>query len=204
MHCSKSHRAVFSEVVSMVLLFVLLCCATPAPAQETPPPLDDTPSAVASAAEKHHALEVSPMSPFMRIYVLQYMYQFAPDNELILGLSYMNIKFDCGETHAPGVVVGLRHYLWKGLHAEYQLWPAYDWFYEKNEDKYYNGFELWNEGRIGYRFAIRLSDKVDLYITPQWALGFGVYGGNKPETFKEEVRDEPYFGAPLVFIGLGF
>ncbi|NLH47874.1 MAG: hypothetical protein GX444_04635 [Myxococcales bacterium] len=187
------------------LLFVSLFLAVvPAVAQTTPAENGTDPAPNPPAAERKHAIEASPMSPLMRIYVVQYSYQFAPQNDLMLGLSYMNIQFDDGATHAPGVIVGLRHYLWKGLHAEYQLWPAYDWYYEKHEKKYYSGFELWNEGRIGYRFDIKLSEKISLYITPQWALGFGVYGGNKPESFKKEVRDEPYFGAPLVFTGLGF
>lgn len=95
----------------------------------------------------HHELSASPLSPLLNIYVLQYSYRFAPMTEVMAGASYMNIQFDFGETRAPGIIIGLRHYLWRGLHFEYQLWPAYDWFYEKHEDKTYEGFELWNEAR---------------------------------------------------------
>lgn len=201
-----SVRTIFRHLgcAMTLLLLILNTGRSLALAQTLPPEADSTLDSTTVAVEKKHAIEASPMSPFMRIYVIQYSYQFAPQNDLMLGLSYMNIQFDDGETHAPGLIVGLRHYLWKGLHVEYQLWPAYDWYYEKHEDKYYAGFELWNEGRIGYRFDIKLTPQTSLYLTPQWALGFGVYGGNKPESFKEEVRDNPYFGAPLLFAGIGF
>jgi hypothetical protein len=154
--------------------------------------------------QHHHELSASPLSPLLNIYVLQYSYRFAPRTEVMAGASYMNIQFDFGETRAPGIIVGLRHYLWRGLHFEYQLWPAYDWFYEKYEDETYEGFELWNEARLGYRFDIPLSDALALTVTPQWAVGFGLYMGEKPERFKDKVRLNPFFGFPLLFVGLAW
>ena len=194
-----------STRISMIGLIALFLCLTFSStfAQTTPEPSGESLLNPLPAVKKH-AIEVSPMSPFMHIYVVQYSYQFSPENELMLGLSYMNIPYDDGATHSPGVIVGLRHYLWRGLHAEYQLWPAIDWFYEKHEKKYYTGFDLWNEARIGYRFDIKLSQDVSLYLTPQWAVGFGIYGTNKPDGFKEQVHENPFFGFPLVFVGIGF
>ena len=78
-------------------------------------------------------------------------------NELLLGLAYANIKYDRGRSHAPTGIVGYRRYLWKKAHVEYQLWSSYNWYYESDERRYYEGAELWNEFRPGYTFDFRMA-----------------------------------------------
>jgi hypothetical protein len=93
------------RALCLVFLFAALAvvfAASPAWAEDAPP---------AAETDKPHAIEISPISPFINIYAVQYFYRFAPQNELIAGASYMNIHYEAGETHAPGVIVGLRHYL---------------------------------------------------------------------------------------------
>lgn len=150
-----------------------------------------------------HTLETSPMSPVFRIYGVQYAYQTTLKDELLLGLVYANIKYDKGQSHAPTLILGYRRYLWRELHAEYQIWPAYNNYYERIEKKHYGGFELWNELRIGYRIHFTLWD-IPFVLTPQILGGFGLYQGNKPESFKKQVKDEPLFIYPNLFVGVRF
>lgn len=151
--------------------------------------------------EPRHSIEVSPISPFIRIYAVHYGYMLTPRDELVVGPAYMNIRYDFGHTNAAALILGYRRYLWKNLHLEYQLWPIYDWFWEAGEEKVYPSFDLWNEARLGYRFDFHLGE-VQLYVTPQWAFGFGLYAQNKPASFEAARRENPIFTAPLLFLGV--
>lgn len=162
------------------------------------------PADLDSARTHGNTIEFSPLSPFIHIYALQYSYRFARDDEVIAGLSYMNIRYDFGSTHAPAFIVGYRRFLWKNLHLEYQVWPAYDSFYEKNEGKYYKSFDIWNELRLGYQFEVDVSG-VPGFISVQWPFGFGLYASNKPQSFKDHEKENRFFYfPPLLFVGIRF
>lgn len=150
-----------------------------------------------------HSIEISPMSPVFKIWAVQFSYRLSPKNEGILGLAYANIKYDEGRSHAPTLLIGYRHFFWKGLHLEYQLWPAYNAYFENNEVAYYKGFELWNEFRTGYLIDFMIGD-TPVFINPQLLFGFGLYAGNKPESFKKQVENEFLFVYPNVFVGIRF
>jgi hypothetical protein len=90
-----------------------------------------------------------------------------------------------------------------GFAAAQELWPSYNWFYETNERRYYNGAELWNEFRPGYTFDFRVGD-TPAFVNVQYLIGFGLYGGNKPQNFKDKASEEPVFTAPMVFVGWRF
>lgn len=159
--------------------------------------------------EYRHALETSPISPILQaadkgIWGIHYCYHLTPKDELITGLAYMNIHFDFGHTNSPALIFGYRRYLWKKWHLEYQLWPSYDKFYEKNEDKYYESFDIWNEFRFGYQFDFEVKEKAT-FVSVQWPFGFGLYASNKPESFKENEKDNPFFyHFPVIFVGIRF
>ncbi len=153
--------------------------------------------------EYKHSFDISPMSPLFNIWAIQYSYQFSPKNEIILGLAYANIKYAEGRSHAPTLMMGYRRFLWKGMHLEYQLWTAYNSYYENIEQKYYKGFELWNEFRAGYLIDFKLGN-LPFYINPQLLCGFGLYPGNKPESFKQHIKDEFFFIYPNIFLGFKF
>jgi hypothetical protein len=151
------------------------------------------------------AVEFSPVSPFIRIYAVQFARRFGDRNELLLGGAYTNIKYDHGQSHAPGGIVGYRRYLWKKAHIEYQLWPSYNWYYEEQEQRYYEGAELWNEFRPGYTFDFRVGSTA-MFMNVQYLIGFGLYGeASKPPSWKDQVDEEgKVFAAPMVFLGWRF
>ena len=151
-----------------------------------------------------HSIDTSPISPLIDIYGIHYNYHFTDQDELIVGLGYMRIGYDFGNTNSVALIVGYRRYLWEKLHIEYQLWPSYDEFYESNEDKYYPSYDLWNEFRLGYQFDFKLFEK-SFYASIQWPFGFGLYASNKPESFKEHEEENRFFyHVPLIFLGYRF
>lgn len=132
------------------------------------------------------------MSPFLQIvglgiWGIKYNYAFLPKNELKVGLSYMNIHYPEGNTNSPALILGYRRYIWKKLYAEYEFWPCYDEFYEKNENRYYKGFDLWNEFRIGYQFNFRIKE-LPIFVNVAWPFGFGLYSSNKPKSFHDRMN----------------
>ncbi len=159
-----------------------------------------------------HSVDTSPLSPLLQlagagIWGIHYNYHFTPVDEAIIGLGYMNIHFDFGHTNSPALILGYRRYLWKNLHIEYQIWPCYDEFYEKNEQKYYKSFDLWNEFRVGYQFNFEVKN-IPFYTSFQWPFGFGLYAGNKPASFraheKEAFENRFFYQFPLLFVGVKF
>jgi hypothetical protein len=177
---------------------------------ETAAPLDRETTATAERQRRpRHSLDISPVSPIMGIYVLQDAYEFWPGNEIMLGTSYMNLPYDCGSTHAVSVFLGYRRFLWRNLHVEYQIWPMYDLFYERQEKRYYESFDLWGEARIGYRIDFDVG-KAHLYVNAQWLFGNGLYASNKPRSFHAEVKRMSKvlaifdFQTPMVFTGVRF
>jgi hypothetical protein len=150
------------------------------------------------------SLEFSPLSPFIHIYAIQYCQKLSDKDEIVGGVSYMNIRYDFGSTHAPAIIAGYRRYLWKNLHAEYQVWPVYDSFYEKIEKRYYRSFDLWNEFRLGYQFDFEVS-AFPCFLSIQWPFGFGLYASNKPKSFRDHEKENRFFYfPPLLFAGVRF
>lgn len=152
-----------------------------------------------------HSIEISPITPIGNVYTLQYNYRLTKKNELITGLSFVNIRYeDIGRNSAPGILLGYRRFLWKTLHVQYELWPGYDSFYEQNENKHYNGFQLWNEFRIGYQFNFKIKSQ-ESYVSIQWPLGFYLIKGNKPQSFVDYEKENRFFyNVPLIYVGLRF
>lgn len=159
-----------------------------------------------------HAIETSPVSPLLQmidkgIWGIKYEYALSEKSELKLGLAYMNIYFEEGHTNAPALIIGYRRFLRKNIYLEYELWPGYDQFYEKNEDKYYDGIDLWNEFRIGYQFDYPIQD-IPTFVNVAWPFGFGLYSSNKPDSFYDRMNQrfgsKYFFHFPLIFVGVRF
>ncbi len=153
---------------------------------------------------RKNSIETSFFMFIPKIYNAQYAYEFSPNNHLIIGAAYQNIRYDFGTTHAPSLILGYKRFIWKGLNAEYVLWPAYNSFYEKNEKKYYDGFELWNEFRLSYEVEFNFAG-LKMFANPQCIVGFGLFPGNKPQSFKDyHTKDEPIFLSPNISLGFKF
>lgn len=169
-------------------------------------------NAEAGEPEYRHAIETSPLSPLLQlankgIWGLKYEYAITEKDELKLGIAYMNIYFEEGNTNSPALILGYRRYLKPKLYVEYEIWPGYDQFYEKIEDKYYYGVDVWNEFRLGYQFDFQIQNTAT-FLNVAWPFGFGLYSSNKPDSFYDRMNqsfaDKYFFQFPLLFIGIRF
>lgn len=157
------------------------------------------------AYSSKHTIQLNALEVVANIYSVVYLYQFSPKNHLIVGAAYQNqVNDDFGITHAPSLIIGYRRYFWKGLNAEYALWPAYNMLYEKNEGKYYKGLELWGEFRAGYDINFKIGN-TKLFVMPQFILGKGLVKGNKPQSFIDYYKNkEKVFVAGNIAMGIKF
>lgn len=175
------------------------------------------------AERPRHAIEVSPVSPLFHIYAVQYAYRLGWGDEVLGGLAYADMAAkaaasrqprwmdvlitpnlrtaDVGTNHSFTVFAGYRLHLWRGLHLEYQLWPAWNDFWSDRDRRYYSGFDLWNEFRLGWTFDFALAGRPFL-LNLQYLAGFGLYQGNKPSNFRDGA--ERVFRAPVFFLGTRF
>jgi hypothetical protein len=186
----------------LVMLAVLCLGVSPAYAQTQEREADEVPP-------RRHHVETFPIMAAVDVYSVQYTYAIHRRLEAIVGVAYVNVEVHdrsdvvIGRMHAPTLPVGLRWYVWRNAHVEYQLWPAYNAYRDGVEQRYYRGFDLYNEFRAGYRFDFSLG-RVPLFSSLQYVYGFGLYPGNKPENFIQAVKDAPPFHVPSLSIGLRF
>ncbi|KAB2921850.1 MAG: hypothetical protein F9K22_13065 [Bacteroidetes bacterium] len=174
-----------------------------------------------TAQTTKHSIELSPISPMFHIYAVQYSYHLDELQSAMVGVSYADmaqrpaserqprwmdvvitpntVTRDIGQNHSWTLFFGYKRYVYGRLHLEYQLWPGYNSFYSTTEKRYYNGFDLWNEFRVGYTFDIGDSP---WYVNLQYLVGFGLIEGNKPADFGE--GSDPVFRAPVFFVGYRF
>lgn len=150
-----------------VLAIVLIALPRIAAAQET------------AAAERlpgwdRVTLDVSPFMMPIGFYGFRLTAPVTGGGRVIGGYMYQNFENDLGQAHAQTLLVGWQQYLWRGLEVEVELWPSYNRWHSSLDGNIYRGFDLWAEGRIGYRFDFRTAG-VDWYLLPQVLYGKGVW-----------------------------
>ncbi|HNT66958.1 MAG TPA: hypothetical protein PKN04_14340, partial [bacterium] len=143
------------------------------------------------------SLATSLTYPLADIYLLQINYRPAAGHELFFGPCWQNFEHDSFEVNALTLLLGYRRFIYKGLHLEAELYPAYNKIHSKVNDKDYPGIEMWGEFKIGYRFDLAGGR---LYIQPAPGIGFGFFRTNKPPNFDEEI-DYPTF-TPQLLVGI--
>jgi hypothetical protein len=136
--------------------------------------------------------------PLAEIYMMQASYSPWGSGEILGGAAYQNWKNDQGRASAYTVLLGYRQYVWRGLHTEMELWPAYNPFLSSIDGKTYAGFELWMSLRIGYRFDFQLAGN-DIFILTQPGLGFGVARENP---WPEKGKGDGAVFEPQVILGI--
>lgn len=161
-----------------------------------------------ASSEYRNAVDFCPLSPVIRIWAVHYTYRINPSSEIIAGPLYMNIPYEnIGHTDAPGFIIGYRHYIWKNLHIDYQLMPAWDRYYDERQNKkFQTGFDLWNEFRLGYSWDFNIGN-LPCFLNVQWPFGFALYSDPdaKPQAFKDKAKNNPFFYfPPLFFVGVRF
>jgi hypothetical protein len=159
-----------------------------------------------------HSVSTDPLLPVFNSFAVIYEYEKTEKSSFILGFWYGKAT----ETYPkmleyPGYAVNVspifayRYYFWKKLHAEYQIYPGYTKYFERNERKFYKSFNLFNELRIGYKFNFQIS-KTPLFLNFQFPVGFVIFDTNEPETFSEVRKQDPifYIFIPNIYFGINW
>jgi hypothetical protein len=159
-----------------------------------------------------HSISTDPLLPLFKSFALLYEYKKTEKSSFIAGLWYGKAT----ETYPkmleyPGYTVNIspilayRFYLWRELHVEYQIYPGYTKYYEKNEDKFYRSFNLFNEFRVGYKFNLQILG-LPCLLNLQFPVGFTIYDSNEPETFSDIRKQDPifYIFYPNIYLGIRF
>ncbi|TVR31256.1 MAG: hypothetical protein EA390_06770 [Balneolaceae bacterium] len=166
-----------------LVLSILLVTHNSAPAQNT-------------GENSEWSVATSLTYPIVRIYQVHIGYKPEGNHEFIFGPAYQNFKSGSITSYAMTLILGYRYYVWKDLHFEAELWPAYNPMYSDVTESYYRGVELWAEIKIGYKFMLYRN----LFIQPAPGIGFGIFRTNKPPLFDEGI-DTPIF-VPQLLIGI--
>lgn len=152
----------------------------------------------ASDTDKPWGIGTSITYPINDIYMIQSSYSPCGHGDLLLGAAFQNWENDQGQANAYTLLLGYRKYLWRGLHAEMELWPAYNPFESSVDGKTYKGMELWASLRIGYKFDFKAIGN-DFYILAQPSIGLGVLRGNK---WPDMEKDDDAVFEPQVILGV--
>ena len=173
-------RLLFS---AFLILGLLLAVHDSAPAQDT-------------GNSPEWSVATSLTYPIARIYQIHISYNTGGNHEYFFGPAYQNFTSGSITSNAMTLIVGYRYFLWKNLHVEAEMWPAYNPMYSDVTELRYRGVELWGEVKIGYKFTLYRN----LFIQPAPGIGFGILRTNKPPGFHEDIKS-PIF-APQLLIGL--
>lgn len=148
--------------------------------------------------ERKWAIGTSITYPMADIYMMQASYSPWKSGDILGGLAFQNWTNDQGQANAYTVLLGYRQYLWNGLHAEMELWPAYNPFRSAIDDHTYAGLELWMSLRIGYRVKVHLVGR-EFFILAQPSIGFGVARDNP---WPQKAKGDGAVLEPQVILGV--
>jgi hypothetical protein len=118
---------------------------------------------------------IQPFLPEVGILRLQMSRVITSKSDFLLGMYLRpNVKHDVVEKiNEYMLILGYRHYLWKGLHLEGKANIGYAWG-SKNliDGKDYQTTTLFWESNLGYKFNLTNNTNSSIYVIPQ----FGIIG----------------------------
>ena len=91
-----------------------------------------------------------------------------------------------GKITAYGIGAGYQRFFWKHTYVTVQATPFLQQFFDTDDKKIQNGFQLWTQLRFGYRHTF--SNK-RLFIEPSLVCNYWPINTNFPATF-QEIEDE--------------
>lgn len=146
-------------------------------------------------------IEATPFSALIKIWAIRGTYSLWSHGDLLLGYAYQNeTSGDKAVMHGQTLMIGYRQFFWRGLNLEIELMPAYNPATSLIDGKTYVGWDMWIEGRIGYRFDIIDRPGFSFFVMPQFACGVGIFRTN-PWPGLSENAHEP-FPFPMIMFGL--
>jgi hypothetical protein len=149
------------------------------------------------ASAHRFGIELSPVSPIVDIWAVRLSYSAWRYGDLIGGYVYQHEKIgDVGRAHGHTLLVGYRQFVWRGAHAEMNLWGAWDPITSYVDGRTYDGFDLWGDLWLGYRLDVLERRALDLYLLPQLEIGIPLYRQNPPPQLPSGI-----FVMPVLWLG---
>lgn len=87
-----------------------------------------------------------------------------------------------GKIRAFGIGIGYQRFIWKKLYATVQATPFTQYFYDADDNKIAEGFQLWLQLRMGYR--IEMFNKL-FFVEPSVVCNYWPINTNFPDSFKK-------------------
>lgn len=141
---------------------------------------DDSTKTNKAFSESSISIETSLTFPVVQIYMAQFGFLINENNTFLIGPCFQNWKDQAdakGRAQAYTLIVGYRYYPKKNLNFEIELFPAYNKFNSTISGQTYNGFEVWSEYRMGWKYDFTIK-KRNFYVIPQPGFSYGLYMQN--------------------------
>ena len=107
-----------------------------------------------------------------------------------------------GFTRASGIGVGYQRFHWKGIFTSVQATPFLKQYFNEENEKIQNGFQLYLQLIAGYRFEFF---NKRFYVEPAYALKYWPVDTNFPDEFAEVEEGAPnYIFEPSLNVGFKF
>lgn len=105
--------------------------------------------------------------------------------------TYMNSKeYYPGKVRAYGIGMGYQRFLWKNLFSTIEPTFFLQKFYDTDGDKIQDGFQLYLQFIVGYRFEFF---KKRMFLEPAYALKYWPVNTNFPATFAAVEKGAPKY-----------
>ena len=146
-------------------------------------------------------------------YLLNYGYQLSPKDRIFAEFNtwkYSEPKGTYGNSEelypgfvrAFGVGVGYQRFHWKGLYTAIEATPFITRYYDIDDNKIQNGFQLYTQLIAGYRFEFY---KKRFFLEPAFAFKYWPVDTNFPTDFAEIEEGAPkYIFEPSLIFGYKF
>ena len=143
-------------------------------------------------------------------------YRVDPKNSIVFGLCAFKLAGVFSDfflsTPYPGCIwvysvgIGYARHVWKGLYIDVDFSPQYVTYYDSGGTYLANGFQLYLQAHLGYRFDFFIG-KLPLYSKIFLEANYlaYVYDSNAPQSFQDINRKgNPFTFIPIPAIELGF
>jgi hypothetical protein len=125
-----------------------------------------------------------------------------------LGIPY-GASFEAPEEKFPGYIreygfaLVYQRFWWKGLYTGIHVMNAWQSFFDENNQKIDNGFQIFNTYRLGYHIKLF---KNRFFIEPSIAVTHRIYHTEMPDGFKQQDDkwSKFFYGEPGLHFGFNF
>lgn len=132
-------------------------------------------------------------------YLLTYGYRLSQKNRVFAEFNTWKYSepigtYENSEEYYPGYIrcwglgFGYQRFLWKGAFTTVQGTSFLKNYFNENNEKIQNGYQLYLQFAVGYRFEFF---KKRMYIEPAWALKYWPVDTNFPESFAKIEEGAP-------------